>query len=152
MLILALFLSLNGLVVKAVQIAPYAQFIECDGSFNVLTRTQTSKKILALSLGLWVNPGDSYEVTTSMTQTVSNSATFNLVPEFFSLGYEVSYTSAIAVGLTVTNTSSTLKEAALFRIADVYSVTMFTYVGANTCQILNTTKTVYKGYNYSFKD
>lgn len=145
-------LAFSTLSVSAAQVKPLVQYIECEGSYNALTKTQSNIKILSLSFGLWYDPGDSYTVTTQMTQSVSNGATFALIPEFLELGYEVTYSSSYSIGSTITNNLSYMRESALFRIADVFAVTMFVYVGDNSCQIINTTKTVYKGYNYSFKN
>ena len=149
---MVLVLMLNILPVSAAHFEPLSQYIECEESYNVLSKTQSNIKILALSFGLWYDQGDSYTVTTEMTQSVSNSATFTIIPEFLELGYEVTYTSSYSIGSTITNNLSYMRESALFRIADVFAVTMFVYVGYNSCQIINTTKTVYKGYNYSFKN
>lgn len=146
LIILATFLP-----VSAAQVQPLVQYQICEGSYNILSKTQSNKKILSLSMGLWVDPGDSYTVTTEMTQSVSNSATFTLIPEFLELGYEVTYSSSWAIGITVTNNLSYMREAALYKIADVFAVTILEYVGNNSCRVTNTTKTVYKGFNYSFK-
>lgn len=148
--VLTLFLGLSAFTnsIKADgQISPYAVVVPCSGSFNSLTKTGVGSSI-AKSTGIMYVNGSTATVTQTHTVTLSNSATFNLIPEFLTFGYSTSITAGNTIGWSKTNKSGKTQQLVVKSFYDVFTVRSHHYQGNGLCNYSTSNKNIYTGWGY----
>lgn len=147
-LVFAVFLSLlvgNFSEVSAMEIQPNIVLIPCDGSFNEYISKTTGNRELFYNTGIFLDPGDSMSCEYGISKTVTNEASFNLLPELMSMGYSYSVSVSSTVSVTVNNTTSSMKEVKAYWIYDNVKYTKGTYQGSGSCSVSTAYTRVYKG-------
>lgn len=123
-----------------------AQLVPCGGSYNAYVSRTTNLRETLRRTGVFLSPGDSMSVKYGISDTRSNSATIDLVPELLSLGYSHSVSVSASVTVTVRNPTNSIKEAIAYRIYDNIRYEKGTYQGNGSCSVSTLTKKVYTGY------
>lgn len=136
-------------------VAPYGPIYICSGnSTTTKLKASNQQEVYMTFGGLYVQPLDSITITASHVFTVSNTNTFNLIPELWTNSYSISYSSSVSLSQTVTNRTGRLAEFVGFAIYDLYMVTKLIELspGSGKCQMVaNGDYKVYKGTTYGYR-
>jgi hypothetical protein len=112
---------------------PSISVFPCSGDYKIITKTGDNLSVLNKRLPKFATPGSTLMVTQSYATTISNSVVVTLIPEFLSMGYEISITAGTDIGWSKTNTTNTLLQLVILGIYDTFSVKQYYEVTPGSC-------------------
>lgn len=113
---------------------PYVSVIPCDKELHLnIRRVGGTYTEVVKYTGRFLQPGSTGSVSSTQSFSVSNSRTFNLIPELISFGQSSTYSASLTSTTSFTNTSSQFVEIVGFGVYYNYSVDVYIVVGSGTC-------------------
>lgn len=127
-------------------IQPRLPVVYCEGSSTSITRRAKTNLEFIGYTNIYLNIGDSLSVAFGYTDSVSNSASFNLIPDLINYGYSRSVSISSTQTITVNNNTDHVAHVGAYRVYDIVYYTNASYIGNNTCTVSNGSRNVYTGY------
>lgn len=150
-------LHINGMYSKASdftsgEVTPDSAVVPCSSSEDRITVSSTNQTSTYKHLGVFVTPGSSLTVSKNYSTTISNSATFSIVPQLVNMGYSKSITAGYNIGWSKTNNTSSTKELVIVKVYDVIKVVKYTSYSDGYCTVGSTnTYNVAKGWAFDLR-
>lgn len=107
----------------------------CSGAYNSIRVTSRGNSSIAKRLGVYVQSGDTLEVTRNYATALSSTANFNIFLELFSMGYSSSITAGINIGWKMKNSSSVSKELVIYQYYDRVNASHYYEVSPGLCAL-----------------
>lgn len=127
-------------------IQPRLPVVYCEGSSMSITNISKTNKEFLRYTSTYLDPGNSMSVKYGYTETISNSASFNLIPDLINLGYQESVSVSAEQTVTVNNNTGHVAHVGIYRIYDIVYYRNASYIGNDTCTVSSGSKKVYTGY------